>query len=116
MRKTYVIAALAVMFVFAAPLIMSQDISAASDEGNSVSSFVDNVSNMVTDLADKIVGFFDTIIDFITGLEFSLDAFKDIGGLSGDGLTGFELNTTVIITICAMAAIVLTAVTYYHRE
>ena len=112
MKKTYVIAALAAMFIIAAPLVFSQDVSAAgSDDG-----FVSNVSNMFTDLGDRIVGFFETIVDFITGLNFSLDAFKDIGGLSGDGLTGFELNTTIIVTVCAMFAIVLTAVTYYHRE
>ena len=114
MKKTYVIAALAAMFVFAAPLILSQDVSAAgSDDG-----FVNNVSNMFTDLGDKIAGFFGSIADAITGLEFSTAAFDDLADTFSfsDGLSGFELNTTIIITLCAMIAITLAAVTYYHRE
>jgi|GEM_PF-6076766 len=110
MKKTYVIAALAAMFVFAAPLIISQDLSAAgSDTG---------VSAMFTDIGDSIAGFFGGIVDSITGLEFSTAAFDglaDTFSFSGD-FTGFELNTTIITTVCAMFAIVLTAVTYYHRE
>jgi len=118
MKKTYVIAALAAMFIFAAPLVLSQDVSAASDEGISVGGFVDNVSDMVTDLGDRVAGFFESIIDGITGLEFSTDAFDDLADTVSfsDGLSGFELNTTIIVTVCAMFAIVLTAVTYYHRE
>jgi len=113
MKKTYVIVALAAMFVFAAPLIFSQDVSAAGDDG-----FVSNVSNMFTDLGDKIAGFFGSIADAITGLEFSTAAFDDLADTFSfsDGLSGFELNTTIIVTVCAMFAIVLTAVTYYHRE
>ena len=112
MKKTYVIAALAAMFVFAAPLVLSQDVSAADD------GFVGNVSNMFTDLGDKVVGFFEGIADSITGLEFGTAAFDGLADSISfsDGLSGFELNTTIIVTLCAMLALGLASFTYYHRE
>ena len=118
MKKIHMIAALAAIFMFAAPAILlapdaSADIS-ADGIVDGVTNFADGIVDMFSDAADAIVNFFEKIFDGITGLEFSTNVFDEISNTASFDDFNVELTTTTIIVLCMIVAVTIAAIAYYR--
>ena len=123
MKKIHMIAALAAIFMFAAPAVLAAPNTAAADisadgivDGivDGVTDFADGIVDMFTDAVDAVVDLFERIVDGITGLNFSTDVFDEISNTASFDDFNVELTTTTIIVLCMIVAVMIAAIAYYR--